>query len=106
MTIILLIFADTLPKTTAAHHAEMLALRLARAVKTISVIFSPVVTVLSWIATGFGKLIGAHTVGGSLYSEEEIRTMINIGARMERWKKPPPNYCIKYSISPTVPPAR
>jgi putative hemolysin len=81
VTILLLIFADTLPKTTAAHHAETLSIKLARTVKAISIIFSPVVTVLSWIATAFGKLIGAHTVGGSLYSEEEIRTMVNIGAR-------------------------
>jgi putative hemolysin len=81
VTIILLVFADTLPKTTAAHHAEMLSIKLAKAVKIISILFSPVVIVLSWIATAFGKLIGAHTVGGSLYSEEEIRTMIKVGAR-------------------------
>ncbi len=81
VTILLLIFADTLPKTAAAHHAERLSISLANAVKAISTIFSPVVIVLSWIATAFGKLIGAHTVGGSLYSEEEIRTLINIGAR-------------------------
>ncbi len=81
VTAILLVFGDTLPKTTAAHHAETLSVRLARTVKTISIIFSPVVIVLSWIATAFGKLIGAHTVGGSLISEEEIRTMINVGSR-------------------------
>jgi putative hemolysin len=81
VTIILLVFGDTLPKTTAAHHAEHIALKLAGAVKTISIIFSPVVIVLSWFATAFGKLIGAHTIGGSLISPEEIRTMINVGSR-------------------------
>jgi putative hemolysin len=81
VTIILLVFGDTVPKTTAAHHAEAIALKLAGAVKTISIIFSPVVIILSWFATAFGKLIGAHTVGGSLISAEEIRTMINVGSR-------------------------
>jgi putative hemolysin len=81
VTVILLVFGDTLPKTTAAHHAETFALKLARAIKTISIIFSPAVIALSWVATGFGKIIGAHTVGGSLVSEEEIRTMINAGSR-------------------------
>jgi putative hemolysin len=81
VTIILLVFGDTLPKTTGAHHAEAIALKLAGTVKTISIIFSPFVFVLSRFATAFGKLIGAHTVGGSLISEEEIRTMINVGSR-------------------------
>ena len=81
VTIVLLVFADTIPKTSAAHHAETLAISLSRIVRLISWIFTPVVVVLSWIATGFGKLVGAHTVGGSLISSEEIRTMINIGSR-------------------------
>jgi putative hemolysin len=81
VTIILLVFGDTIPKTTGAHHAETISLKLAGVIKAISVIFSPVVLVLSWVATAFGKLIGARTVGGSLISEEEIRTMINVGSR-------------------------
>ena len=81
VTFILLVFGDTLPKTTAAHHAEAMALKLAGAVKTISIIFSPLVVMLSWVATAFGKMIGAHTIGGSLVSAEEIRTMINVGSR-------------------------
>jgi len=81
VTIILLVFADTLPKTTAAHHAETISLRLGWTVRFISWIFMPVVTVLSWISTLFGKMIGARTVGGSLVSPEEIRTMINVGSR-------------------------
>jgi putative hemolysin len=81
VTIILLVFADTLPKTTAAHHAETISIKLGGVVRTISWIFMPVVTVLSWISTVFGKLTGARTLGGSLISEEEIRTMINVGSR-------------------------
>jgi putative hemolysin len=81
VTIILLVFADTLPKTTAAHHAESISIHLGGIVRFISWIFLPIVTILSWISTLFGKMIGAHTIGGSLVSPEEIRTMINIGSR-------------------------
>jgi putative hemolysin len=81
VTILLLVFADTLPKTTAAHHAETISIRLGGVIKIISLIFMPVVTILSWISTVFGKIIGAHTIGGALVSPEEIRTMINVGSR-------------------------
>ena len=56
VTIVLLVFADTIPKTSAAHHAETLAISLSRIIRLISWIFTPVVVVLSWIATGFGKV--------------------------------------------------
>jgi putative hemolysin len=81
VTIILLIFADTIPKTAAAHRAESLSLRLVKGVKFLVWVLSPFVAVLSWIATAFGKLVGSHTIGGSLISEEEIRSMINAGSR-------------------------
>lgn len=81
VTILLLVFADTLPKTTAAHHAETISVKLGGIIRAISWIFMPVVMILSGISTIFGKLIGAHTMGGSLVSQEEIRTMINAGTR-------------------------
>jgi putative hemolysin len=81
VTIVLLVFADTLPKTSAAHHAETISVRLGGTIRVISWIFSPVVIILSWVATLFGKFIGAHTIGRSLISPEEIRTMINVGSR-------------------------
>ena len=81
VTTILLVFGDTIPKTASAHHAETLAVRLASTIKTLMLIFSPIVFVLSWIARTFGRLVGSHTVGGSLISPEEIRTMINVGRK-------------------------
>ena len=81
VTVIVMIFGETIPKTSTAHHAETMALKLAKTVKTISWFFSPVVTVLSWIAFQFGKAFGSHSVGGSLVSQEEIRAMINVGHR-------------------------
>jgi len=79
LTIFLLIFCETTPKTIAAQHAERLSLVLARPIEVISWLFTPFVVVLSWIASGFSKLAGGAPVPRSLASEEEIRTMITVG---------------------------
>ena len=81
VTIVLLIFAETMPKTLAHRHAEKLSLLLVRPIEIISWLFTPFVTVLSWIAFGVTKLVGGTPVPRSLVSEEEIRTMIRVGHR-------------------------
>ena len=79
VTIILLIFAETTPKTIATQHAEKLSLILARPIEWISWLLTPFVIALSWIALGFTKMIGGKPVLRSLASPEEIRTMISVG---------------------------
>jgi len=79
LTIILLVFCETNPKTIAAQHGERLSLAFARPLEVISWLFTPFVVVLSWIASRFSKLVGATPVPKSLVSEEEIRIMISVG---------------------------
>ena len=79
VTIVLLIFAETTPKTIATQHAEKLSLTFARTVEVISWLFTPFVLVLSWIASGITRMVGGTPVPRSLVSEEEIRTMITVG---------------------------
>jgi len=79
VTIVLLIFAETTPKTIATQHAEKLSLTFARPVEVISWLFTPFVLVLSWIASGITRMVGGTPVPRSLVSEEEIRTMISVG---------------------------
>ena len=79
VTILLLIFAETTPKTFATQHAEKLSLVFARPIEVISWLLIPFVVALSWIASGFTKLVGGTPVPRSLASEEEIRTMISVG---------------------------
>ena len=79
LTVILLIFAETTPKTIAAHHAEGISLAFARPLELIAWLFTPFVATLSWIASGFSKLLGGAPVPRSLVSAEEIRTMISVG---------------------------
>jgi len=77
--IVLLIFAETTPKTLATHHAERLSIVFARPIQVISWLLTPFVFVLSWLASGFTKMVGGTPAPRSLVSEEEIRTMISVG---------------------------
>jgi putative hemolysin len=79
VTVLLLVFAETTPKTLATRHAERLSLLFARPIELIAWLFTPFVIVLSWIASGVARLIGGEPVARSLASEEEIRTMISVG---------------------------
>jgi len=79
VTVLLLIFAETTPKTIATRHAERLSLIFARPIELISWLLTPFVIALSWIASGFTKLVGGTPVPRSLASPEEIRTMISVG---------------------------
>jgi len=79
VTIILLVFAETTPKTFANQHAERLSLTFARPIGVIAWLFTPFVLALSWIASGFTKIVGGTPVPKSLASPEEIRTMISVG---------------------------
>jgi putative hemolysin len=79
MAIILLIFAETMPKTFANRHAERLSLLFVRPVEILSWLFSPVVVVLSWLASRLTRLVGGTPVPRSIVSDEEIRTMITVG---------------------------
>ena len=79
LTIILLIFSETIPKTIAAQHTERVSLFYARPLEAISWLLTPFVIVLSWIASGISRLVGTTPVPRSLVSEGEIRTMISVG---------------------------
>ena len=79
ITVLLLIFSETTPKTIAIQHAERLSLAFARPIEILSWLFTPFVFVLSWIASGFTRMVGGTPVPRSLASEEEIRTMISVG---------------------------
>jgi len=81
VTIALLIFAETTPKTIAAQHAERLSLIFAWPIQVVSWLFTPFVIALSWIASGFSKLAGGAPVPRSLVTDKEIRTMISVGHR-------------------------
>ncbi|MGN7438912.1 MAG: HlyC/CorC family transporter [Alcanivorax sp.] len=49
MTLLVLIFAEVLPKTYAFHHAETMAMRIAPILRFVILIFAPVTEAVTWI---------------------------------------------------------
>ncbi len=58
MTMLVLIFAEVLPKTYALHHAESMALRLAPIIRIVIFVFAPVTEAVTWIVRLCLKIIG------------------------------------------------
>jgi putative hemolysin len=79
VTVIILIFAETTPKTFAAQHPERMTLLFARPLGAISWVLAPLVVTLSWIVSWFSRIVGGTPPTKSLASAEEIRTMISVG---------------------------
>jgi putative hemolysin len=87
VTIVILVFGEAIPKTSGARNAETLSLIVAKPVLIISKLLGPAVFILSGITRIFGKVTGGAVTHGSLVSEEEIRTMINVGSREGTFEK-------------------
>jgi putative hemolysin len=79
ITVVILIFAETTPKSFAARHSEKMALLSARPLGLVSWVLTPFVAALSWIASGFARIVGGKPTSRTLASPEEIRTMISVG---------------------------
>jgi len=79
LTIVILVFVETTPKTVANRHPEKFSFMLARPIEILFWVFSPLVFILSWISSGVTRVVGGTPVPRSLVSDEEIRTMISVG---------------------------
>jgi putative hemolysin len=79
ITVVLLIFSETTPKTFAAQNTERLTLLAVRPLELISWLFTPLTAVMIWIANGIGRLVGGEPVNQSLATADDIRNMISVG---------------------------
>ena len=80
VTLILLIFCETLPKTIAWHRSEMVAFAVSRPLSVVGQLLSPIVAVLQWFTTMVSRWLGI-TAASQHVGEEEIRTLIAAGAQ-------------------------
>jgi putative hemolysin len=79
IALVLLVFAKVIPKTIAAQHPERIALPFSRPIELIARVISPLITVLGWISDKFARLAHSSTMHGTLFSKEELSTVIDMG---------------------------
>lgn len=80
ITLILLIFCETLPKTIAWRRSERVAFFASRPLTLVGSALYPVVTVLQAIMSASSRALGV-TDTSHLVGDEEIRTLIAAGAQ-------------------------
>ena len=80
VTLVLLIFCESLPKTIAWHRSEMVAFAVSGPLYVVGLALAPAVSLIQGFTTFASRALGitgtAHIVG-----EEEIRTLIAAGAQ-------------------------
>lgn len=80
MTLLVLIFAEVLPKTYALNHADVFAMRISRLVRVVVIVFAPVTEMISFIVRNTLRLFGAEASKTTLsdIAEQELRGAIEL----------------------------
>ncbi len=83
VTLLVLIFAEVLPKTYALRNAERVALAIAPLMRVIVFVFSPVTTVIQRVVRVTLKLMGANIDEGARMTSalDELRGAIDLHSR-------------------------
>ncbi|MDX1528828.1 MAG: HlyC/CorC family transporter [Gammaproteobacteria bacterium] len=87
LTVVMLIFAETAPKTLAALHPERVAFPASFVLRPLLRVLYPIVAAINWLANGLLKLlrIRVDAVDRESLSSDELRTVVNeAGAMISR----------------------
>jgi len=89
MTIIMIIFAEVMPKTIAALKPESIAFPASYILKPLSKLFSPLVTLVSLVSNNVTKLIGIdlEKPANEDLKPEELRTLLETSGVPEHQQK-------------------
>lgn len=79
MTFLILTFGEIIPKTFAVHHAERFSIAVSKPLEILIFVLRPIAAVLSAMTHAFGKLFGLKMQQSRLISEEEVRSLLDIG---------------------------
>ena len=78
MTLLILIFAEVLPKTYAISQPDKMALRVARPISLIVKIFAPIVSVVQMIVNGTLRLFGVTTTASAWTAADDIKGAVDL----------------------------
>ena len=80
VTLVLLIFCESLPKTIAWHRSEKVAFAVSRPLYLVGFLLSPAISLIQGFTTFISRMLGVSS--STLHvGEEEIRTLIAAGAQ-------------------------
>lgn len=80
ITYLSLIVGELAPKRIALQNPERIAMRVAKPMRQLAIITSPVVTFLGWSTDLLLRLMGVQATSEPAVTEEEIKVMIEQGA--------------------------
>ncbi|MCE5222067.1 MAG: hemolysin family protein [Clostridium sp.] len=79
MTVLVLIFGEITPKSIAKQKSEAVALRVARPIEFVVIIFKPLVYIFTSISSLFIKVLGGDpNEANSFITQEELKTMVGV----------------------------
>ncbi len=79
MTLLVLVFAEVMPKTYALNHADRVALAIGPIIRMIVILFGPITAAITWIIVGLFNLLGIKTdPSNTVTSIEELRGQIEL----------------------------
>lgn len=76
MTILVLVFAEVLPKTYALSNPDRFALAVSRPITFVVRVFAPIVAAVQFIVRGVLRVLGAKVEGPVLSAHDELRGAI------------------------------
>jgi len=77
VTLLLLVFGETVPKSVATRHAERVSFSTVSIIEALEILLFPFTRALQWFTQAVARLTRGETV--SRVTEEEIRTLISAG---------------------------
>lgn len=79
MTVIVLIFGEITPKSLAAQNSEKVAFAVSKPITAITVIFSPLIKIMTFITGFLIRLLGGKASGKQIsITEDELKTIVNV----------------------------
>jgi putative hemolysin len=76
--LLLLVIGEALPKLIATANPDRTALLLARPLRILSILVSPITALVGWVAAPFARMLGTKP-GTPLVTEEELKLLVNVG---------------------------
>jgi Mg2+/Co2+ transporter CorB len=76
LTVIILIFAETTPKTYAAKNPEKIALPASWFLEVLIKVFRPLIFLISYISKSILKLFGLKNINNDILNSEELRMAV------------------------------